>query len=339
MNFRFVKKYKITFIFLIIVFLYAFSWLISFDKNQQFRYGVTFSQPYAEHLGLDWKKVLTAILDDLQVQNYRLVAYWNLIEPGPGIYEFKDLDWQINEVAKRGGNVTLALGMRVPRWPECHIPTWAKNLTNEQLIEANKSYINEVVKHYSNLDNVNSIVALQVENEPFLKIFGECIEQSEQMVDEKVKIVDQVFKLPIAITESGELGLWYKTAKLADVLGVSVYRRVSQPFIGYINYPFPPLFYSARAWFISLLTDKQVYISELQLEPWINGDLIDAPLVEQEKAMSVEHLRDFVAYARKTGLNPIYFWGVEWWYYMKEQGNSDYWNEMKRQIEINSEKL
>lgn len=339
MSLQFIKKYRITFIVIIIVFFYGVSWLINLDNNRQFRYGVTFSQPYAQYLGLDWKLVLTEILDDLQIQNYRLVAYWNLIEIGPGVYDFSDLDWQINEVAKRGGNVILAVGLRVPRWPECHIPVWASNLPEDQLIEANKEYIEAVVKHYSDSPNIKTITNWQVENEPFLNIFGHCIRQNESIVSDKVGIVKNLSKLPVTITDSGELGGWHKTAKLADLLGISIYRRVSQPIVGYINYPLPPVFYSLRAWLVGLFVgNNSVYISELQLEPWINGNLIETTVAKQKQAMSEEHMINFINYAKRTGLNPIYFWGVEWWYYMKQKGEPGYWDEIKNQIEINATK-
>lgn len=332
-----IKKYKKTFAILVIVVLYLLSWLISFDNNRSFRYGVTFSQSYAQYLGLDWREVLTATLDDLQIQNYRLIAYWNLIEPGPGIYNFSDLDWQISEVEKRGGNVILSLGLRVPRWPECHIPSWALNLTEEQIMAVNNKYIEAVVKHYS---NNKTIVAWQVENEPFLRVFGQCQKQTAAIVMQKVETTKKISKLPVAITDSGELGNWWSTAKIADWLGVSVYRRVRQPVIGYINYPLPPVFYSLRAGLIRLFQpNKNIYISELQLEPWINGGLIDASLTQQQQAMSEKNVSDFIIYARRTGLDPIYFWGVEWWYYMKQKGIDSYWQIIKSQIIDNAGKI
>ena len=37
-----------------------------------------------------------------------------------------------------------------------------------------------------------------------------------------------------------------------------------------------------------------------------------------------------VEYAKQTGLNKFYFWGVEWWYWMKTvQGQPEIWNEAK----------
>lgn len=328
---------KMLIIVLIIVVIYSLSWLISFDNDKQFRYGVTFSQTYSEYLGLDWKEVLTATLDDLQVQNYRLVAYWDRIEIGPGIYDFKDLDWQLNEVEKRGGNVVLAVGLRAPRWPECHIPSWAKNLTPEQINEANKIYLDNVINRYV---NNKTIISWQVENEPFLEIFGECQKQTVEQVEQKVKAVKKISDKKIAITDSGELSTWLPTIKIADDLGVSLYRRVRQPIVGYFNYPLPPIFYSLRARLLNkFYPNKNIYISELQLEPWINKGIIEATFSEQKKAMSEKHVSDSINFARKTGMDPIYFWGVEWWYWMKLKGFPEYWETVKSHLEVNAEKI
>ena len=54
----------------------------------------------------------------------RLPVYWDLVEKQPGIYEYADVDWQLDEAKKRDVAVILTVGIKVPRWPECHIPQW-----------------------------------------------------------------------------------------------------------------------------------------------------------------------------------------------------------------------
>ena len=80
--------------------------------------GVSFSQKRATELGLDWKANYTALLDDMHVPTFRLMSYWDLHEPVRGQFDFSSLDWQISEAAKRGATVSLAIGLRQPRWPE-----------------------------------------------------------------------------------------------------------------------------------------------------------------------------------------------------------------------------
>ena len=95
-------------------------------------YGVSFSVKYANELGVDWKANFTALLDDMQLRNFRLMSYWDDMEPEPGVFKFDDLDWQMNEAAKRGAKVSLSIGMRQPRWPECHKPDWYKSLGSRE---------------------------------------------------------------------------------------------------------------------------------------------------------------------------------------------------------------
>ncbi len=73
-------------------------------------------------MGFDPKIVYKETLDDLNVKNLRLIAYWDEIEPKPGKYDFTNLDWQIEEAQKRNVRAILAVEYRLPRWPECHEP-------------------------------------------------------------------------------------------------------------------------------------------------------------------------------------------------------------------------
>ncbi|MEO5499038.1 MAG: hypothetical protein ABIR46_00895, partial [Candidatus Saccharimonadales bacterium] len=91
--------------------------------------GVSFSEKRAKELGLDWRANFTALLDDMHISAFRLMSYWDEHEIVRGQHDFSSLDWQIDEASKRGATVTLAVGLRQPRWPECHQPKWADDLT------------------------------------------------------------------------------------------------------------------------------------------------------------------------------------------------------------------
>ena len=123
---------KIIFIFIsiflaaIIFVAYFYFTLDKIDIDRELKFGVTFIPRRATELGLDWKKTYLAVLDDLGARRLRLGAYWNLIEENKDNYNFDDLDWLISEAEKRNAKIILAIGMRVPGWPECHIPDWAK---------------------------------------------------------------------------------------------------------------------------------------------------------------------------------------------------------------------
>ena len=72
------------------------------------------------------------IMDKWNFHYVRLSAQWDQIEKKKGEYDFNDLDWFMGEADKRGAKVALAVGQKVPRWPECHAPEWAKNLPDEE---------------------------------------------------------------------------------------------------------------------------------------------------------------------------------------------------------------
>src|SRR5438105_2104485 len=108
------------FIFVSLVSLFA-------PKTRNIQYGVTFSYPYAQSLGLNWRETYLAILDELHPKYVRLSAYWDATEPQKDNYDFSALDFQINEAAGRGTKIVLAVGRRLPRWPECHDPSWIAN--------------------------------------------------------------------------------------------------------------------------------------------------------------------------------------------------------------------
>lgn len=233
------------------------------EPAKQITFGVTFSQMFAQQMGLDWQKAYLAVLDDLEVKKIRLIAYWPKIEPKQGEYFFDDLDWQIKEAEKRGVEVILAVGRKLPRWPECHIPTWAYGLTEPGQQHLILLYLTEVVKHYQ--DN-QAIKIWQVENEPFLKGFGECPELDSNFLKREISLVRQTDKSEkgrlIMLTASGELSSWIQPASQADVFGTTLYRTVWVEEIGrHLKYPIRPIFYHKRANLDRFLTSCQRLLS------------------------------------------------------------------------------
>lgn len=166
------KRLKKTYIFIIIFLFIVFilSRGIVFGKNE-LEYGITFSKKQAVELGLDWKRAFQASINELGVKNFRLSAYWDEVEPAEGEFAWTDLDWQIDTATEGGANIILAVGGRLPRWPECHFPDWAEDLSKEKREAKILEYIEKAIKRYR--DNQN-IIAWQVENEPFLSHFGDC---------------------------------------------------------------------------------------------------------------------------------------------------------------------
>ena len=298
-------------------------------------FGVTFSKPFAQKLGLDWREAYLAILDDLKVRKLRLVAYWPEVEPNRDSYSFEDLDWQINQASQKGTEVILAVGRRLPRWPECHIPDWAANLSEEEQQEKILILIDKVVNRYK--DNL-TIKAWQIENEPFLRGFGECPPLDVEFLDKEIALVRQLdfsVSRPIIISTSGELSSWISPAKRTDILGTTLYRTIWKEKIGYFKYPIPPVFYYKRANLVKKITGvERTIIVELQAEPWGPKQIYDLEPEEQAKSMNLEKFKEIISYTRRTGFDEAYLWGVEWWYQRNKQGNGSMWNEAKKLWDI-----
>lgn len=293
-------------------------------------WGVTFSKRYVVDFELDWKEVFLAILNDLKVKKIRLIAYWNEIELEQGKYDFEDLDWQIGEVEKAGGEIILAVGRKVPRWPECFEPEWLKSFPEKEKQEKILAFVSETVNRYKNRD---SIKIWQVENEPFFESFGECPYLDKKFFEKELALVKHLDSTrPIMITESGELSTWIGGARRADILGTSLYRRIFGKLGFYFTYPIPEIFYQRKSALIKYLFDiDEIIAVEVQAEPWGHEPVQIMTIDEQDLSMSFDHFEDVLEYTRYAGFEKAYLWGVEWWYWrMKKFNDNSFWERAKQ---------
>jgi hypothetical protein len=320
---------------LLVIFLSAsgFFFIGTPQQAKKINWGVNFSQRYAEQLGLDWKESFLVILDDLVAKNIRISVDWDLIEPKSGEYNFNDLDWQIKESEKRNVKLILVFGLKTLHWPECHIPEWAKNLSNKEREGKIIALIKEIVLKYK--DN-NSIKAWQVENEAFFP-YGQCPKISKYFFEKEIQLVKDSDKSgrPILVTDSGEFSFWFNSAKFGDIVGTSLYRKA---WFGELNlsipYPFPPIFYSKKSDLIKKFFGKKVIIAELQAEPWGEKPLYELNINRQKELFWINDFEKHIEFAKKTGFDEIYFWGTEWWYWLKTKQNfPDFWNTAKELFE------
>lgn len=314
---------------LVVLAFVVFNWPVG-SKNENMRFGISYSPVFARSLGLDWQKAYLDIIDGLGIKRIRLASYWSEVERKKGEYYFSETDWLLEEARKRNIDVILSYGIKVPRWPECFVPDFYKNSKAEREA-ALLRYEKALIERYKDYEN---IVVWQVENEPFLPFFGQCPPQTidGDLVDQEVaqtKTLDA--SRPVMVTDSGELSIWYRAAKRADIFGTTLYRTIYKPQIGYFNYPLGPNFFRAKALFIRVFArQKNIVISELQAEPWGPKWLNEMSVEEQYKSMSPGKLRDITEYAKRTRFSEAYLWGAEWWYWLKvEKGNSEMWDTAK----------
>ncbi len=324
-----IKKIFLILILLLIA-VFCFLFVGKAKPSENINWGVIFSQKHSEAMGLDWKENYIAILDDLGTKHLKLIAYWDTIEPNKGEFDFSDLDFQIQEAGKRNAEIMLVVGRKVPRWPECHIPEWAKSLEKEQLDRAVLDYLEVIVPRYK--DNP-AISTWQVENEPFFLFGDNCPLISGETLKKEIDLVKSLDdrQRPVLVSESGEFPTWFKAAKYADIVGHTLYRVVwSKELKSYFEPPFPAVFYHRKAWLIDKIFDKKVICIELQAEPWSQVLLYDSTLEEQRKTMNLEKFKNVIEYAKNTGEDTFYLWGVEWWYWMKVNHNQpEIWQEAK----------
>jgi len=306
------------------------------NNNKNAKIGVTYSWRYAGEIGLDWQETYLAMLDDLKIRSVRIPVYWDNVEEQEGEYDFSKIDWQLDEAQKRGAEVILAVGQKVPRWPECFIPKWA----SEDDLKRKNALKKLIIKTVERYQNHPAVAYWQVENEPFLK-FGICPTIDPNLLDQEIALVrtlDPTRK--IVITDSGELSLWISAAKRADVFGTTMYRTIYKQGFGYFNYPIGPRFFHFKRWLIKTFAGQNnAVVIELQGEPWISGWTTQKPLEEQFLSMNTEKLRQNVEFAEDSGFDRVYIWGVEWWYWLaKFKNHPEMWQEAKQMINQNNNK-
>jgi Glycosyl hydrolases family 2, TIM barrel domain len=297
-------------------------------------WGVDFSQSQTEYLGLDWKETYSAIIDDLGAKDIKLHTNWDWVEGKQDDFYFNDIDWQIKQAEEKNVKIIYVVGMKTGRWPECHLPNWAQGMKEADVQAALLKYITAVLTHYK---NSSAITYWQVENEPMLK-FGTCPSwyyDNGSFLKTEVALVRSLDPTrQIIISDSGELSDWTRVAKIADIVGVTLYRNawtsVTATF-GFESYSFKvPSYYSKKAQNIAKNYGKNVICIELQAEPWAGKPLLVAPLKEELKSMNLTMFKEDVAFAKQTGLGKFYFWGVEWWYWMKtKQNQPEIWDAAK----------
>ncbi|MFA5742885.1 MAG: hypothetical protein WCX77_00300 [Candidatus Paceibacterota bacterium] len=314
-------------VLLLIIFAYFFvGWA---PQSQSTVWGVNFSQKHAKDLGLDWRESYSAILDDLKAKNLKVAVHWDVIEPSKNAYDFSDIDWQVGEAQKRQAKLILIIGMKTSRWPECHLPEWAKGLTKEEQQSAILAEIEALVARYK--DNPG-LLAWQPENEALFP-FGECPWTDQKFLEKEAALVKKLDpNHPVIISDSGEGSLWFKAAKIGDIVGVTTYKKVWMgQFNSYFSYPIPSVFYYRKAQLVKALFGKEVWSVELQAEPWCPVLLYDCPMIEQKKTMNLEKFQSNIKFAQQAGFDHFYLWGAEWMYWMKaKQGDSTVWDEAKK---------
>lgn len=310
-------------IFLVSLFYLATKIYDQINYNVPVAFGVTFSPDYADALGLDPKKTYVQMFGDLKIKKIRLSAYWDEIEPAPNQFNFEKLDFYVNTAAKNNAQIIMAFGYKLPRWPECRIPNWLKSTSIKDRQARQLIYIKAVIEHF---ENNPAITTWQVENEPLLP-YGTCDPIDGSFLTKEVAFVRSITQKPILLTDSGELSSWITPMQLSDYFGTTMYRTVSTPILGPMTYPLMPWYYRIKSDFVRTFLapkNKATLNVELQAEPWADIFIADISVAKQLEHFTLADFKNNVNFAKKVGTPEIFLWGVEWWYWIAQQGHPEF---------------
>ena len=313
-------------------------WYISTQANIPLTYGVSFIPDYAQSLGLNPEATMKALLN-IGVRQFRLTSYWSDIEPTKNNYDFSQLDWELNLANRYHAKVILTIGLRQPRWPECHPPSWINTSAPMNTWEpALLSFMSKVINRYKGNP---ALEAWQLENEYFLQGFGACTNFSRARLVSEYQLLKQLDPAHSVIIgrSNNALGLPLGSPT-PDFYGISIYKRVWDAAVThrYLEYPYPGWFYGFLAGIQEIHQGRNMIIDELQAEAWPpNGQTIPhTSLYEQNKSLSAQRLEHRFAFGKSTGVKDIMLWGAEYWYYrMVILNDPSLWNVAKQQFKAN----
>jgi hypothetical protein len=327
---RHAKMLVLKLVFLLVLTTVMLLWLAAKPEPERITYGMSFNTPYARELELDWIETYDAILDDLGVRHLRLAAHWPMVEPSEDEYNWVELDYQLAKADAVGAEVVFAVGRRLPRWPECHVPEWAAELSWQEQQQHILDYMQEVVLRYKDHP---AITYWQVENEPYLEVFAKqhCGEFDEDFLEAQVefmRVLDD--SRPLLVTDSGNLGLWTGAYRNGDAFGTSVYVHFWNPEVGQFRTFLPPWWYRVKEGIVTLLYgEKETFLIELSAEPWLLEPITQVDIETQYSRMDLEKFEDILEYAERTRYERQYLWGAEWWYWLSERGHPEMWEKGK----------
>lgn len=331
-----IKLILLVILILLISTMYAIArWYIYSESSKPLNLGVSFIPDYAQSLGVDPEANLKALLG-IKVKQYRLVSYWSDIEPSPGQFDFTQLDWQFKDIQAARGKIILNLGLRQPRWPECHLPNWAESEPASVWQPELNTFIAAVVNRYKDSP---SLISYQLENEYFLKGFGDCTNFSRSRLISEYNIVKSLDpNKPIILGRSNNAVGIPIGNPTPDLYSISIYKRVWDAGFShrYLEYPFPAWYYGFLAGLQRIIDHRDMMIGELQAEAWPpNGKTIpETSLSEQNKSMNAKRLTARFKYGEATGMRNIDLWGAEYWYYrLTVLHDPSLWNVAKQEFQ------
>lgn len=273
--------------------------------------GFTWSHRYAQSLGIN-----NLTIPDIAKNNnwkwVRLGCYWNEIEIVKGKYNWIELDKIVNQAQKLDLKIILTVGSKAPRWPEFYTPEW---LIDNELEFNLLQFINAVVIRYKYIVNV-----WQVENEPLDPSGTNHSSISVDLLKKEIQTIRSIDReKPIIINiwandKRQDVFVQLKDLDF-DILGLDWYPwQLKWKWLTKFGSPtrgsqWDPV--ELHNEINTKFTDKKIWISELQIEPWIEQQL---NIIQKEHRAWTWNKFE-LAKESTAGFSPevILVWGMEYW--------------------------
>lgn len=289
--------------------------------------GTTYSHRQIKHFSLNNEEAFDELLK-LRFDIVRLCCYWDEIQRVKDKFDWGNITRLLEKCESTKQDVLLTVGMKAPRWPEFYIPIWLKDKNINTIFSEVKLFVDETV---NKLKNYFCIKYWQVENEPLDPSGPDKLSIMQEFLEKEIEAIKEIDKeRKIVVNVWANEMRWRKTfdkvKNLADVIGFDLYYKI--PVISKI-YTGP---LSSDKYFKDIISksEKPVWITELQAEPWEKSEEIFRS--QNTPSMSPEILRKNFARAAVLKPEAILFWGYEYWYWRKTQGDERYWRTVQEII-------
>jgi hypothetical protein len=281
------------------------------------KFGATFSTKQAEHLGLNPETALENLCQSINLDSIRLCAYWDLIEEDRGELIIEWLNKMINICDQSDVEVVLAIGRKVPRWPEYHEPEWFHKLSEDEQNLAHRAFLTRMSEIYKSDDRIGSF---QIENEPFFS-FGHRESQYDiGFIKNLIREFTIELDKPVITTAPIHKFSLITERYAANKIGLNYYPTVfNDQFSKYLSFSWPIWLYKLRSKLLTWIdSDLEFFVAELQAEPWGPGTDLESNRNEWQKSITPGKLLKNFESMKSAGFKEIWFWGVEWWLYQQQ---------------------
>lgn len=315
------------------------------------QYGTSYSFEQAGWYGYDGRAGYVKLLDEVKFDWIRLPFFWDQMVDSNGDFNknFEDVEFAVIEAQKRDVKVVVALGLKVPYYPEYHLPSHIKDqISFGQTIDTDHTVANSLLaidrKVVHRLSKYKNISHWQVENEPFLaNVNNWKIDKS--LVEAEVRAVRETDPLrrPIILSSVGPASFnksWKQYFELlapGDSFGVNAYFKTQginlfsfKLFDREVNLPWPKFFvWPVQPWHglspnfgslgeYSKERNVDFWILEAQAEPYVRT-LEDAK--RENSFFSAEDIAKVDSFLKSERTAYVGFWGANYWIYREKLGD------------------